>query len=101
MDDSKVDYLKQLQAQQDVDMARRKEEDKSLGLMKFGMGLLSQDTPEEKRRKKSDEFIRALGDAAKDYSKKASGMKKGGKVSSASKRADGCAVRGKTKGRMV
>ena len=28
-------------------------------------------------------------------------MKKGGKVSSASKRADGCAIRGKTKGRMV
>ena len=29
------------------------------------------------------------------------GMKKGGKVSSASKRADGCAIRGKTKGRMI
>jgi hypothetical protein len=29
------------------------------------------------------------------------GMKKGGKVSSASKRADGCCVKGKTKGRMV
>ena len=29
------------------------------------------------------------------------GMKKGGKVSSASKRADGCAIRGKTKGRIV
>jgi hypothetical protein len=29
------------------------------------------------------------------------GMKKGGKVSSASSRADGCAQRGKTKGRMV
>jgi hypothetical protein len=29
------------------------------------------------------------------------GMKKGGKVSSASKRADGCAIRGKTKGRMM
>jgi hypothetical protein len=28
-------------------------------------------------------------------------MKKGGKVSSASKRADGCAIRGKTRGRMV
>ena len=27
--------------------------------------------------------------------------KKGGKVSGASKRADGCAIRGKTKGRMV
>lgn len=29
------------------------------------------------------------------------GMKKGGSVSSASSRADGCCVRGKTKGRMV
>lgn len=29
------------------------------------------------------------------------GMKSGGKVSSASKRADGCAIKGKTKGRMV
>ena len=28
-------------------------------------------------------------------------MKKGGKVSSASSRADGCCVKGKTKGRMV
>ena len=28
-------------------------------------------------------------------------MKKGGKVSSASKRADGCAVKGKTKGKMI
>ena len=32
---------------------------------------------------------------------RSTGMKKGGKVSSASKRADGCAVRGKTKGKMV
>ena len=30
----------------------------------------------------------------------ATGMKKGGKVGSASKRADGCAMRGKTKGKM-
>lgn len=29
------------------------------------------------------------------------GMKKGGKVSSASARADGCAVRGKTRGKIV
>jgi hypothetical protein len=29
------------------------------------------------------------------------GMKKGGKVSSASSRADGCATKGKTKGRFV
>ena len=33
--------------------------------------------------------------------KKPVGMKKGGSVSSASKRADGCAVKGKTKGRFV
>ena len=30
-----------------------------------------------------------------------SSMKKGGKVSSASKRADGCAIKGKTRGKMV
>jgi hypothetical protein len=29
------------------------------------------------------------------------GMKKGGKVKSASSRADGCAMRGKTKGKIV
>ena len=32
---------------------------------------------------------------------KVSGMKKGGSVGSASKRADGCATKGKTKGRFV
>ena len=38
--------------------------------------------------------------AAKDM-RAAMGMKKGGSVSSASKRADGCATKGKTKGRFV
>jgi arginyl-tRNA synthetase len=33
--------------------------------------------------------------------KKPTDMKKGGKVSSASKRADGCCTKGKTKGRMI
>ena len=33
--------------------------------------------------------------------KQSTGMKSGGMVSSASKRADGCAVKGKTKGKMV
>lgn len=37
-------------------------------------------------------------EAAKERSK---GLKKGGKVSSASSRADGCAIKGKTKGRMI
>jgi len=39
---------------------------------------------------------------AKDEMKRETrGMKNGGKVSSASKRADGCAIKGKTRGRMV
>ena len=38
---------------------------------------------------------------APDFMRKAMGMKSGGKVSSASKRADGCAIKGKTRGRMV
>ena len=74
----------------------------------------------ERREKNPAEFEKQKGmyDAAmqkeaedKDYSaldtlkrvgKKAVGMKKGGMVkSSASRRADGCAVKGKTKGRMI
>jgi hypothetical protein len=42
------------------------------------------------------------GDKGEAQQKANQGMKKGGMVrSSASKRADGCAIRGKTKGRMV
>ena len=41
----------------------------------------------------------------KPFGKKKGGevkqMKKGGKVSSCSKRADGCAIKGKTKGKMI
>jgi hypothetical protein len=47
--------------------------------------------------KDQDEKIKAL----EAQTKAQGGMKKGGKVSSASKRADGCAVKGKTKGRLV
>lgn len=38
---------------------------------------------------------------APDFMRKAMGMKSGGSVSSASRRADGCAVKGKTRGKMV
>lgn len=48
-----------------------------------------------KRYEKSDEKVREK--EAYDFA----GYKKGGKVSSASKRADGCAIKGKTRGRMV
>ena len=50
----------------------------------------------ERRKAKSEEQKPTL-----EGLKKAVGMKSGGKVSSASKRADGCAVRGKTRGKMV
>ena len=45
--------------------------------------------------------IRSVLEEEDKKRKAASGMKTGGKVSSASKRADGCCVKGKTKGRMV
>jgi len=45
----------------------------------------------------------AYADEEEKRKKQAAGapMKKGGKVSSASSRADGCAVKGKTRGKMV
>jgi len=48
-----------------------------------------------KRYEKTDEKTREK--EAYDFA----GYKKGGKVSSASKRADGCAVKGKTRGMMI
>jgi len=51
---------------------------------------------DERRKAKSEERKPVV-----EGLKKAVGMKSGGKVSSASKRADGCAIRGKTKGKMV
>lgn len=38
---------------------------------------------------------------ASELQRETRGMKKGGAVKSASKRADGCAIRGKTRGKMV
>jgi hypothetical protein len=62
------------------------------------LGVVSGET-----NKSQDEKIKALeaevaaGRKTKEQAKTEMGMKKGGKVSSASKRADGCAIRGKTK----
>jgi len=51
----------------------------------------------DERRKAKSEERKPIAEGLK----KAVGMKSGGKVSSASKRADGCAIKGKTKGKMV
>jgi hypothetical protein len=62
------------------------------------LGVISGST-----NKDQDEKIKALeaevaaGRKTKEQAKTEMGMKKGGKVSSASKRADGCAIRGKTR----
>ena len=66
------------------------------------LGVISGST-----NKDQDEKIKALeaevaaGRKTKEQAKTEMGMKKGGKVSSASKRADGCCIKGKTKGRTV
>jgi hypothetical protein len=55
----------------------------------------------EEEEKKKEKEKGNKGSVGFDPNKYKAGMKKGGMVSSASKRADGCAQRGKTKGRMV
>ena len=55
----------------------------------------------EKRFSASESIGVKSSKKAPDFMRKAMGMKSGGSVSSASKRADGCAVKGKTRGRMV
>jgi hypothetical protein len=62
---------------------------------KYAKKLYSEE-PEVVTSKKSPEI-----DLHSIVKRSANGMKKGGKVSSASKRADGCAIKGKTRGRMV
>ena len=52
------------------------------------------DRQQAKEKKAYDEYD-------KTRLKEQGSFKKGGKVSSASKRADGCAIRGKTRGKMV
>jgi len=76
------------------------EEDKKL------FGEKETDLPPPEGFKKSDDK-KPMNEGLKKLKKKAPevvkkmGYKKGGKVSSCSKRADGCVVKGKTKGRMV
>jgi len=56
----------------------------AMGLLPAAIARDAQSNDEEKRKKQTG-----------------ASMKKGGKVSSASSRADGCAVKGKTKGRII
>jgi hypothetical protein len=55
----------------------------------------------QRRREAKDELVMEKARKVKEKIKSVMPFKKGGSVSSASKRADGCAVKGKTRGKMV
>ena len=75
----------------------KKIEDEDMGEPKNFVEL-AQKTMPEKLRKTADRTFKSLPEEVKDYEAyKDAGFKKGGSVSSASKRADGIALRGKTR----
>jgi len=89
------DYQKELKdlydtgtSDRDIDAAKQKQKAQYEALMKQGAAM-GAPAKEEKKETPMD----ALSKAAKKF-------KKGGKVSSASSRADGCCTKGKTKGKM-
>ena len=55
----------------------------------------------QRKREAKDELVMEKARKVKEKIKSVLPFKKGGMVSSASKRADGCAIKGKTKGKMV
>lgn len=83
--------------------------DKARGMMQRGIegekDFLSKISPTMAKsardeQREAQRLRESVPEAARTY-EGLEGMKAGGSVSSASKRADGCAMRGKTRGRMV
>jgi hypothetical protein len=106
-----IDKLERIQMERDWDnelkaiAAKRKAEE--LNNPKKGvlqtlkdkvMGTEEQNQAAKERMRNMDE---KNPDSTQAKVNKALGMKSGGKVSSASKRADGCAIKGKTRGKMM
>jgi len=82
------------------------------GMLGIGPSLIAKDMAEQDRQEREIEALKememlkrqqaaAMSGADDTQTASGQGMKRGGKVSSASKRADGCATKGKTKGRFV
>ena len=88
-------YEKQLKKEREENEAPRRTVREAL--LEFGGKLMPSKPPVKEKEKSAAESI---GEAAVKSLKK-SGMKSGGAVKSASARADGCAQRGKTRGKMV
>ena len=81
-----------------------KEGDRDVELEKAQQGYQKYEAEQQTAQKKIDEQDKAARETMQKVKEKVKSFlpfKSGGKVSSASKRADGCAQRGKTKGRMV
>ena len=74
-----------------------------LGAAGYGDLQMSKREAKEKADEKIEEMKRKQEPSGSGSESKSKPLnyKKGGMVSSASKRADGCAIKGKTKGRMV
>ena len=99
------------------EMRKAKEAEKAKDLLKeralIGAGTVAAMPIAAKMGSLYGEQLNERGDRIKEEAEKSQkqyetqdkqegrGMKSGGKVSSASKRADGCAVKGKTRGRIV
>lgn len=69
----------------------------SRGFSKLKKGVLGSDVDNELAAERMRKMDEKNPTSAQAKTNKALGMKAGGKVSSASKRADGCAIRGKTR----
>lgn len=71
---------------------------------KAQQGYESYEQEQSEAQRKLEERDKRVLEGARKFKEKVKSVlpfKKGGSVSSASKRADGCAIKGKTKGRMV
>ena len=74
---------------------------KAQNLGKMYMGSDLSKAVNDKRANMAEEDAEVLTERAKQYRQEAEGKKAGGKIMTASKRADGIAVRGKTRGKLV
>jgi hypothetical protein len=84
-------------AQEKMLLDQQKTKDKYTNLLERGMEILGRKKREPEEDNAFINIGRGMTQGAEDYAKKPKGMKKGGMVKSASARADGCAIRGKTR----
>jgi hypothetical protein len=102
MDENRLKYRKPTDKEKAIldksrEMMQRGIEGEKDFLSKISTTMAKSARDEQREAKRLRESV---PESARNY-EGLEGMKAGGSVSSASKRADGCAMRGKTRGRMV